>query len=61
MVASEERENLYKEFGTICFEIEAAALINYYCLVIRGISDYSDSYKNKEWQLYAAATAAVYT
>jgi nucleoside phosphorylase len=31
------------------------------CLVIRGICDYSDSHKNKEWQGYAAITAAVYT
>lgn len=30
------------------------------CLVIRGICDYSDSHKNKEWQTYAAATAAAY-
>ena len=60
VVGSKERENLYKEFGTICFEMEAAALMEYHCLVIRGISDYSDSHKNKEWQLYAAATAAAY-
>jgi hypothetical protein len=30
------------------------------CLVIRGISDYADSYKNKRWQPYAAATSAAY-
>jgi nucleoside phosphorylase len=30
------------------------------CLPIRGICDYSDSHKNKEWQRYAAATAAAY-
>ena len=30
-------------------------------LVIRGIYDYSDTYKNKEWQGYAAMTAAAYT
>jgi len=30
------------------------------CLVIRGICDYSDSHKNKDWQEYAAATAAAY-
>ncbi|KAI4218472.1 MAG: hypothetical protein L6R36_008935, partial [Xanthoria steineri] len=30
------------------------------CLVIRGISDYSESDKNREWQPYAAATAAAY-
>ena len=33
---------------------------NFPCLVIRGICDYSDTHKNKEWQGYAAATAAAY-
>ena len=30
------------------------------CLVIRGISGYSDSHKNGTWQGYAAATAAAF-
>ncbi|KAL6857555.1 Ankyrin repeat A protein 2 [Amphichorda felina] len=30
------------------------------CLIIRGICDYSDSHKNKEWQGYAAMAAAAY-
>ena len=30
------------------------------CLVIRGICDYSDSYRNKKWQGYAAMVAAAY-
>jgi len=30
------------------------------CLVIRGICDYSDTHKNKEWQGYAAMAAAAY-
>jgi hypothetical protein len=29
-------------------------------LVIRGICDYSDSHKNKDWQGYAAMAAAAY-
>ena len=33
---------------------------NFPCLVIRGICDYADSHKNKQWQGYAAATAAAY-
>jgi nucleoside phosphorylase len=34
----------------LCFEMEAAGLINrFLCLVIRGICDYSDTHKNKEW------------
>lgn len=41
--------------------MEAAGLINsFLCLVIRGICDYADSHKNKQWQAYAAATAAAY-
>jgi nucleoside phosphorylase len=48
--------------GVLCFEMEAAGLMNSFpCLVIRGISDYADSHKNKSWQGYAAATAAAYT
>ncbi|KAI4265569.1 MAG: hypothetical protein L6R38_009320 [Xanthoria sp. 2 TBL-2021] len=60
VVGSKERERLYKQFGAICFEMEAAALLQYNPLVIRGICDYSDSHKNKKWQAYAAATAAAY-
>lgn len=30
------------------------------CLVVRGICDYADSHKNKEWQHFAAATAACF-
>ncbi|OKO97966.1 Ankyrin repeat domain-containing protein 50 [Penicillium subrubescens] len=42
--------------------MEAARLMNQFlCLVIRGICDYLDSHKNKEWQGYAAIAAAVYT
>jgi nucleoside phosphorylase len=53
------RERLRKELGVLCFEMEAAGLMNNFpCLVIRGICDYADSHKNKNWQPYAAATAA---
>jgi nucleoside phosphorylase len=45
----------------LCFEMEAAGLMNHFpCLVFRGICDYSDSHKNKEWQGYAAMAAAAY-
>ncbi|KAL3455743.1 hypothetical protein BJX64DRAFT_57632 [Aspergillus heterothallicus] len=55
------RERLRKELGVICFEMEAAGLMNILpCLVIRGICDYSDSHKNKRWQPYAAITAAAF-
>lgn len=45
--------------GVICFEMEAAGLMNdFRCVVIRGIADYCDSHKNDEWHAYAAAVAA---
>ncbi|KAH0529359.1 hypothetical protein TsFJ059_004114 [Trichoderma semiorbis] len=56
------RDKLIKEKDVLCFETEAAGLMNQFpCLVIRGICDYSDSHKNNKWQGYAAMTAAAYT
>jgi len=41
----------YSKQGVLCFETEAAELMNNFpCVVIRGISDYADSHKNKQWQ-----------
>jgi nucleoside phosphorylase len=55
------RDRLTSEKDVLCFEMEAAGLMNNFpCLVIRGICDYSDSHKNKEWQGYAAMAAAAY-
>ncbi|KAF4334312.1 purine and uridine phosphorylase [Fusarium beomiforme] len=55
------REILRAEKNAICVEMEAAGIMNIFpCLVIRGICDYADSHKNKNWQAYAAAVAAAY-
>ncbi|KAK8905622.1 hypothetical protein QC760_005544 [Botrytis cinerea] len=55
------RDSWAKEKNIICFEMEAAGLMDTFpCVVIRGICDYADSHKNKIWQPYAAATAAAY-
>jgi len=55
------REKYREELGILCFEMEAAGLMDSFpCLVIRGISDYSDTHKNDRWKGYAAATAAAY-
>jgi len=55
------RDRLAAEMDVLCFEMEAAGLMSHFpCLVIRGICDYSDSHKNKEWQGYAAMAAAAY-
>ncbi|EXL40447.1 hypothetical protein FOCG_17068 [Fusarium oxysporum f. sp. radicis-lycopersici 26381] len=55
------RDKLAASMDVLCFEMEAAGLMNHFpCLVIRGICDYSDSHKNKEWQGFAAMMAAAY-
>jgi nucleoside phosphorylase len=57
-----ERDKVSAQLGgVLCFEMEAAGLMNRFpCLVVRGICDYSDSHKNKRWQPYAAGVAAAY-
>ncbi|KAH7324466.1 hypothetical protein B0I35DRAFT_348194 [Stachybotrys elegans] len=61
MMSSELRNKLHNHSQVICFEMESAGVIgSHQALVIRGVSDYSDSHKNKRWQKYAAATASAY-
>lgn len=54
------RDSLGGKWNLLCFEMEAAGITDLPCLVIRGISDYSDSHKNELWRNYASMTAAVY-
>jgi nucleoside phosphorylase len=59
--SAEERCLLAADGNLICFEMEAAGLMNFFkCIVIRGICDYADKYKQKKWQPYASAVAAAY-
>ncbi|KAG9497466.1 hypothetical protein J7337_010327 [Fusarium musae] len=61
MKDSRNRDEIARELDVLCFEMEAAGLMDIMpCLPIRGICDYSDSHKSKGWQRYAAATAAAY-
>ncbi|KAG5771751.1 hypothetical protein H9Q72_001820 [Fusarium xylarioides] len=61
MKDSSIRDQIARDLDVLCFEMEAAGLMDIMpCLPIRGICDYSDSHKSKEWQRYAAATAAAY-
>ncbi|KAJ5358210.1 hypothetical protein N7541_005368 [Penicillium brevicompactum] len=58
-----EREKIDQRYENLimCFEMEAAGMMNNFpCLVIRGISDYSDSHKNDEWRNRAIAVASAY-
>lgn len=55
------RDDLRNQHDLLGLEMEAAGIMN--CLptgVIRGVCDYGDGQKNKDWQPYAAAVAAVY-
>jgi nucleoside phosphorylase len=55
------RDTFARDSSILCFEMEAAGLMNQFpFLVIRGICDYSDTHKSKEWQEYAAMTSAMY-
>lgn len=61
--SAEFRDKLAREDGVLCFDMEAAGVSVAFpsqLLVVRGICDYSDAQKNKDWQDYAAATAAAY-
>ncbi|KAK9443575.1 Pfs, NACHT and Ankyrin domain protein [Metarhizium brunneum] len=56
-----KRDEIARDIDVICFEMEAAGIVDVIdCLVIRGICDYSDSHKSKEWQDHAAVAAAAY-
>ncbi|CAG7927910.1 unnamed protein product [Penicillium olsonii] len=58
-----ERDKINQRYenSILCFEMEAAGMMNNFpCLVIRGISDYSDSHKNDEWRNRAIAVASAY-
>ncbi|KAE8372665.1 violaceus kinesin [Aspergillus bertholletiae] len=55
------RDSIAQDLNILCFEMEAAGLMDELpSLVIRGICDYCDSHKNKQWQGYAALAAAAY-
>ncbi|EED22346.1 hypothetical protein TSTA_095950 [Talaromyces stipitatus ATCC 10500] len=59
LIASEDQHN--SMVYSLCFEMEAAGLMDdLLTLVIRGICDYCDSHKQKQWQGYAALTATAY-
>ncbi|OJJ65820.1 hypothetical protein ASPBRDRAFT_60234 [Aspergillus brasiliensis CBS 101740] len=55
------RDSIARDLDILCFEMEAAGLMDELpSVAIRGICDYCDSHKNKQWQRYAALAAAAY-
>ncbi|KAI6753502.1 hypothetical protein HG531_005671 [Fusarium graminearum] len=60
MKSAKVRDRLADKQEIICFEMEAAAVMQTTrSISVRGISDYSDGHKNDAWHNYAALTAAV--
>lgn len=56
-----QRNYLRDKYNIIGLEMEAAGTMNRINVgVIRGVCDYGDEHKNKDWQPYAAAMAAAY-
>ncbi|RFU73424.1 kinesin light chain [Trichoderma arundinaceum] len=59
MKSGEDRDRIAEKEGVIAFEMEGAGIWEEMpCLVVKGVCDYADCHKNKEWQNFAAATAA---
>ena len=57
--SGKDRDEYTRVDKIIAFEMEAAGIWNSLpTLVVKSACDYADSHKNKEWQDYAAATAA---
>ena len=62
MKSGQHRDLIAAEEKVIGFEMESAGTWDYIpTIVIKSVCDYADSHKNKEWQKYAAATAAACT
>jgi nucleoside phosphorylase len=61
MKNAQRRDELKEKYKIIGLEMEAAGVMDVIPVgVIRGVCDYADERKNKDWQPYAAATAAAY-
>lgn len=59
MKSAAVRDELAQSEGVVGFEMEGSGVWDTFpCVVIKGACDYADSHKTKEWQRYAAATAA---
>lgn len=63
MRSGEDRDEIAKNEGIVAFEMEAVGVWQSFpgrAIIIKGVCDYADSHKNKQWQAYAARTAAAY-
>ena len=62
MKSAKDRDRIAQEEKIIAFEMEAAGVWDVFdVIIIKSACDYADSHKNKEWQKFAALTAAACT
>jgi nucleoside phosphorylase len=62
MKSGTHRDMIAKHDEVIAFEMEGVGVWDSFpTLIIKGVCDYADSHKNKQWQYYAAVTAAACT
>ncbi|PWI64076.1 hypothetical protein PCL_00008 [Purpureocillium lilacinum] len=53
------RDEIARQHRIVAFEMEGAGMWRELpCIIVKGVSDYADSHKNKHWQHFAAGTAA---
>jgi nucleoside phosphorylase len=59
MISAEHRDRIAAAEDIIAFEMEGAGIWQEFpCIIVKGVSDFADCEKTKEWQDYAAAMAA---
>jgi nucleoside phosphorylase len=60
--SGQERDHFAKEENVIGFDMASAGVCDIFpSIVIKGVCGYADNHKTKEWQHYAASTAAACT
>jgi nucleoside phosphorylase len=60
MKSAHSRDRIVRQDGVIGFEMEGAGVSEVFgTIVIKGVVDYADSHKNKDWRLYPMARAAL--
>ncbi|KAL4921352.1 nucleoside phosphorylase domain-containing protein [Aspergillus aurantiobrunneus] len=59
MKAGVERDRIASAYNLLAFEMEGAGVWDEMpCIIVKGVCDYADSHKDKDWQNFAAATVA---
>ncbi|KAL5356413.1 nucleoside phosphorylase domain-containing protein [Aspergillus floccosus] len=59
MKSAADRDRIANQEDIVAFEMEGAGVWdNFPTIIVKGVCDYADGHKNKQWQKYASVTAA---